>query len=102
MKATQCVGRWLLAVALIVAQHGVHAHALSHLEEALYGDIRPDHEAEVCVAFAAASGGAVASSDLPLSAGPAPSGLVAPVPADPLLAPLALTRFASRAPPFAS
>jgi hypothetical protein len=99
MKASQGVGRWLLALALVVAQHGVHAHALSHLEEALYGDVHPDHGAEVCVAFVAASGGAVGPGDLPLPAGPAPSGLVPPAPADPLLPPLALTRFASRAPP---
>jgi hypothetical protein len=49
----------------------------------------------------AASGGALPSSDLPLPADPpAPNDYVAALSADPLLAPLALTRFASRAPPF--
>jgi hypothetical protein len=89
----------LLAVALVVAQVGVHAHALSHLEEALYGDVHPDHSAEVCVAFAGASGGAAASADPPLGSGPGPGGLAGSPAADPLLPPLALTRFGSRAPP---
>ncbi len=96
---------WLLAAALVVAQSGVHAHALSHFDEALYGHdggVPPDHEPEVCVAFDAASGGTAASSDLPLPAAPAPGGGAATAPADPLLPPLALTRFASRAPPVAS
>ncbi len=96
---------WFLAVALVVAQYGVHAHALSHLDEALYGQdggVPPDHEPAVCVAFVAASGGAVASGELPLHVDAAPNGFVSPAPADPLLPPLALTRFASRAPPVAS
>jgi hypothetical protein len=89
----------LLAVALVVAQVGVHAHALSHFEEALYGDVHPDHSAEVCVAFAGASGGAAVSADSPLVPGRAPCALAGRRPADPLLSPLALTRFSSRAPP---
>jgi hypothetical protein len=101
----QRLARLFLAAALVVAQHGVYAHALSHLEEALYGHdghAHSDHAREVCVAFDAASGGTVASSDPPLAADPAPSGCVAIAPADPLLPSLALTRFASRAPPLAS
>lgn len=90
---------WLLAAALVAAQAGVHAHALSHLEETLHGDVHPDHAAEVCVAFAGASGGAAASAHPPLVSGPAPGVFVGSAPADPLLPPLALTRFGSRAPP---
>ena len=69
--------RWLLALALVVAQFGVHAHALSHLGAALHGQdsgFQVDHDRDV----------------------------TAPGLADPLLRPLALTRFASRAPPLAS
>jgi hypothetical protein len=94
--------RVFLAAALVVSQYGVHAHALSHLDEALYGQdggVPPDHELEVCVAFVAASGGAATSPDPPLAAARAANGFVAAAPADPLLPPLALTRFASRAPP---
>jgi len=96
----QRLGRFLLAAALVLAQYGVNAHALSHLE-ALYGD-GFNHAAELCVAFGAASGGAAPSGELALGAVPAPGNLVASVPSDPLLPPLALTRFASRAPPLAS
>jgi hypothetical protein len=94
---------WLLAVALVVAQHGIFAHALSHLGQAAQGhDGGPPagHPPGVCLAFVAASGGALPSSDLPLAAEPAPNGCVAAVPTDPLLPPVALSRFASRAPPF--
>jgi hypothetical protein len=94
----QRLGRLLLAAALVLAQYGVNAHALSHLDEALYGD-GFDHAAEICVAFDAASGGAPPSGGLAPGAALAPGGLVAPAPSDPLLPPLALTRFASRAPP---
>jgi hypothetical protein len=97
----QRLGRFVLAAALVLAQYGVNAHALSHLDEALYGD-GFDHAAELCLAFDAASCGAAPSSGLALGAPPAPGGLVALAPSDPLLPPLALTRFASRAPPFAS
>jgi hypothetical protein len=98
----QPLARLFLAAALVVAQHGVYAHALSHLEDALYGHdggTPTKHAPEVCVAFVAASGGAAASSDVLLHAGSASNGAVAPAPADPFLPPLALTRFASRAPP---
>jgi hypothetical protein len=98
----QRLARLFLAAALVVAQHGVYAHALSHLDEARYGHdggVPAKHAPEVCVAFVAAAGGAVASSDPPLSAAAPQDHFVGPAPADPLLAPLALTRFASRAPP---
>ena len=97
----QRLARLFLAAALVVAQHGVYAHALSHLEGALYGHdggAPTKHAPEVCVAFAA-SGGAAASSDPPLYVEPTPYGAVGLDAADPLLCPLALTRFASRAPP---
>jgi len=94
--------RLFLAAALVVAQHGVYAHALSHLEEDLYGhdgDAQVDHGRDVCAAFAGASGGAVGSGDPSLHAAAPPDHFTGPAPADPLLPPLALTRFASRAPP---
>lgn len=94
--------RLFLAAALVVAQHGVYAHALSHLEEDLYGNdggAKVNHGPDVCAAFTAGSGGAVGSGDLPLHADAPPDHFVAPAPADPLLPSLALTRFASRAPP---
>ena len=97
--ASPAIRNWLLAAAFVFAQAGVNAHALSHLEEALHGDVHPDHATEVCVAFAAASGGAAASADSPLTPGPVPGAAVGSAPADPLLPPLALTRFGSRAPP---
>jgi len=98
----QRLARLFLAAALVVAQHGVYAHALSHLEEDLYahdGDARVDHGREVCAAFAAASGGVVGSSDPPPCIEAAPCTAAGPEALDPLLPPLALTRFASRAPP---
>jgi hypothetical protein len=90
--------RWLLALALVVAQLGIHAHALSHL----YGNDgggKVNHGQNVCAAFTAGVGGAVGWGDLPLQADVPPDHVVAPAPADPLLPSLALTRFASRAPP---
>jgi hypothetical protein len=98
----QRLARLFLAAALVVAQHGVYAHALSHLENALYGHdggVPPKHAPEICLAFVAASGGAPATGDLPLHVNAASNDAVAPAPADPFLPPLALTRFASRAPP---
>jgi hypothetical protein len=96
---------WFLAVALVVAQLGIQAHALSHLEEALYeshGAVHhPDHEPEACLAFDAATGGALAASALPLG-GAAPVAVPGLGSADPLLPSLALARFASRAPPVRS
>ena len=103
--ARRLIASWLLGVALVFAQHGVYVHALSHVGEALHGDegqAPADHPREVCVAYAAASGAAPASCAPALSAEPVPIGRVAPAPADPLLPSLALTRFASRAPPPAS
>lgn len=94
--------RLFLAAALVVAQHGVLAHALSHVGKAPYGEdggAPANHPAEVCVAFVAAAGGALPSGDLTLAADDVPPAVTAPAPADPFLPPLALTRFASRAPP---
>jgi hypothetical protein len=99
------VRAWLLGVALVFAQHGVYAHALSHFGETSDGHdshAPAEHPREVCIAYAAASGAAAASCAPPLSVQPVPIGHVAPAPADPLLPSLALTRFASRAPPAAS
>ena len=93
---------WLLAAALVVAQFGIQAHALSHLAKALHahdGTIQQTNDDPAsCLAFDAAAGGAVAPSALPLGAEP-PGSVTGLASADPLLPSLALTRFASRAPP---
>ena len=93
---------WLLAAALVVAQLGIHAHALSHLGKALYGHdgtIQTNDDAPSCLAFDAAAGGAVAPPALSLGTVP-PRAVFRLASADPLLPSLALARFASRAPPF--
>jgi hypothetical protein len=98
----QLLSRLVLAAALVVAQHGVYAHALSHVGKTPYGQdgsTPAKHPAAVCLAFVAAASGALPSGDLPLTADEAPAAVAAPAPADPFLPPLALTRFASRAPP---
>ena len=96
---------WLLALALVVAQLGIHAHALSHLDEALYGQDgklqQTKHDPASCLAFEAAAGAAVASSALVLG-GAAPDAVAGLTSADPLLPSIALSRFASRAPPVLS
>ena len=60
--------RWLLAAALVVAQLGIHAHALSHLGNALSGHDggihQTKHDPASCLAFEAAAGAAVAPSGL--------------------------------------
>ena len=93
---------WLLAAALVIAQFGVQAHALSHLGKVLNA---PDgtfqqtkHDPASCLAFEAAAGATPTSSALPLGV-EVPRAAASPVPADPLLPSLALSRFASRAPP---
>lgn len=92
----------LLGLALVIAQLGLHTHALSHLDEARYGHDGalhyPVHAPELCLAFEAAAGGAGAPAALPLD-GEAPRAFAGLAPADPLLPSLALARFASRAPP---
>ena len=98
----QRLARLFLAATLVLAQYGVFAHALSHLDKARYGNdggVPVGHAAEVCISFAAAASGAVASSGLPPHTHVAPRGFATSTPADPLLPALALTRFASRAPP---
>src|SRR5262245_42158045 len=96
---------WLLAAALVFAQFGVHAHALSHLGKVVNGQDgtyqQTGHDPASCLAFEAAAGGAATSSALPLSgeALHAAAGLAS---CDPLLPTLALARFASRAPPLFS
>jgi len=95
-----------LALALVLAQLGIQAHALSHVGEGVHGHDGPvqqsDHDPASCLAFGAAAGGAVASFALPLGA-EAPRAVAAALGfADPLLPSAALTRFASRAPPFRS
>jgi hypothetical protein len=96
---------WLLALALVVAQLGIHAHALSHLGGALYaqdGTIHhTNHDPASCLAFEAAAGAAVAPSGLILGGEP-PAAVAGVGSADPLLPSIALSRFASRAPPFRS
>ena len=96
---------WLLAVALVLAQLGIQAHALSHAGAGLHGHDGPvqqsDHDPASCIAFGAAAGGAVPSSALPLGA-EAPHAVPALGFADPLLPSIALSRFASRAPPVQS
>lgn len=93
---------WFLAAALVVAQLGLHAHTLSHLDDARYGSDgwahQTDHDPAACLAFDAAAGGAVAPAAFPLVGEP-PRAFAGPGSADPLLPSLALTRFASRAPP---
>jgi hypothetical protein len=93
---------WLLAVALVLAQLGIQAHALSHVGEALHGHDGPvkhaDHDPASCLAFGAAAGGAAPSCALPFGA-EAPNAVPPLGSADPLLPSIALSRFASRAPP---
>ena len=94
--------RWLLAAALVVAQLGIHAHALSHLSDALSGHDggvqQTKHDPASCLAFEAAAGAAVAPSGLTLG-GETPDAVAGLASADPLLPSIALSRFASRAPP---
>ena len=94
---------WLLALALVAAQFGVQAHALSHLGKALYGQDgavhQTGHDPASCLAFDAAAGAAVATSGLILGC-EAPDAVASLASADPLLPSVALSRFASRAPPF--
>ena len=96
---------WLLALALAVAQLGIQAHALSHLGYALYGDDsgvqQTKHDPASCLAFEAAAGGAATSTGLALG-GETPDGVAGLASADPLLPSIALSRFASRAPPVLS
>ena len=93
---------WLLAAALVCAQFGVQAHALSHLGKVLQGQdgtYQPiSHDPASCLAFEAAAGGAVTSAGLPLG-GETPRAVAGLASCDPLLPSLALARFASRAPP---
>ena len=93
---------WFLALALVFAQLGVQAHALSHAGAGLHGHDGPveqsDHDPASCLAFGAAAGGGVPSSALSLGA-EAPHAVPALGSADPLLPSIALSRFASRAPP---
>jgi hypothetical protein len=97
--------RWLLAAALVVAQLGIHAHALSHLDKALHGHDgaihQTGHDPASCLAFEAAAGAAVAPSGLTL-VGDAPDAVAGLASADPLLPVIARSRFASRAPPLLS
>jgi hypothetical protein len=97
--------RWFLALALVLAQLGIHAHALSHLGDALSGHDggihQTKHDPASCLAFEAAAGAAVAPSSLPLGA-ESPATVAGLASADPLLPAAALSRFASRAPPFHS
>jgi len=96
---------WVLAAALVFAQFGVHAHALSHLGKVLNGPEgalqQTGHDPATCLAFEAAAGGAVASAALPLG-GETPHAVAELAPTDPLLPSLALARFSSRAPPVLS
>ena len=96
---------WFLGLALVVAQLGIQAHALSHLDSALYGRDgaihQTDHDPASCLAFDTAAGGTLTPSALPLG-GEAPRAVAGLTSADPLLPSLALARFASRAPPFFS
>ena len=97
--------RWLLALALVVAQLGIHAHALSHLGDALSGNDggihQTKHDPASCLAFEAAAGAAVAPSGLAFG-GETPDAVAGLASADPLLPSIALSRFASRAPPILS
>jgi hypothetical protein len=96
------LAHWFLAAALVCAQLGIQAHALGHLDEALHGHDaghgHSDHGEETCLAFDTASGCTATPAALPLGGG-APANVRGLAAADPLLPALALTRFASRAPP---
>ena len=96
---------WLLAAALVFAQFGVQAHALSHLGKVLSGQDgtfqQTSHDPATCLAFETAAGGAVTPAALPLG-GEAPRAVAGLASCDPLLPSLALARFASRAPPVLS
>ena len=96
---------WLLAVAIAAFAPGGYAHWLSHLanapvkSEQRKGDARTHapYACELCGAYAAADGGAAPAAAGALLVSPAATAVGRP--AEPLLPPLALTRFASRAPP---
>lgn len=97
------LAHWLLALAIAALAPNGYVHALTHLGDELAkshekGDpaAPAPHACALCVAYSAADGSPppAAVPILVLSA-------ATPVarPAEPLLPPLALTRFASRAPP---
>ena len=95
---------WLLAVAIAAFAPGGYVHWLSHLanapgksEQRKSNAQAPQHACELCGAYAAADGGAAPAAAGALLVSPAATAVGRP--AEPLLPPLALTRFASRAPP---
>jgi len=97
---------WLLAIAIAVLAPGGYVHALSHLggdpirgQQQRKGDAKTHapYACELCGAYAAADGGAAPAAADALVVSPAATPVGQP--AEPLLPPAALTRFASRAPP---
>src|SRR5215470_14111050 len=94
---------WLLAAAIALLAPGGYVHALSHLGgepiQQRKGDAKTHapYACGLCGAYAAADGGAAPAAADALLVSPAATSVGRP--AEPLLPPLALTRFASRAPP---
>jgi hypothetical protein len=97
------LAHWLLALAIATLAPGGYVHALAHLGDELArnqpakGDAKAQHACELCGAYATADGSAPPPAAQPLVELPATTSAVAPV--EPFLPSLALTRFASRAPP---
>jgi hypothetical protein len=96
------IARLLLALAVVLFQHGAVAHALVHVGEEVGheqhdGDLHAPHGCDACHAYAAADGGGAPAQGLPPHAA-APAASVSPVGAAlPDTAPVRL--FDSRAPP---
>jgi hypothetical protein len=101
------VARLLLALAVAALAPTGYLHALTHLGGELArtpqkGDSAPQaaHGCALCAAYSAADGGAPSPAAFTILDSP----VATPVgrPAEPLLPPAALTRFASRAPPLSA
>ena len=88
--------RWLLPLALLLAQHGVWAHGFSHDLGKLHGQTQNDLRHDCCIAFQAAGDAACAALPLPSTA-PAPAEAHAGLAAGCTVR--ALVPYASRAPP---
>jgi hypothetical protein len=97
------LAHWLLALAIAALAPSGYVHALTHLGDDLAkshekGDpaTPAPHACALCVAYCAADGGPPPAA-VPILVLPAATPVVRP--AEPFLPPVALTRFASRAPP---
>jgi hypothetical protein len=102
------LAHWALALAVGLLAPGGYVHALAHLDRLDDGlaksqqdggdaGVQTGHACELCAAYAAADGGATAPIAPPLVVLTGDPSVAKP--AEPSLPSLALTRFASRAPP---